>query len=218
MEAPHVAQVCRSVESVHVPKLVVCFPQVDRPVRARAKPRVDTLAGVEELCACCAIRRKAVTTRFRDLHEHKTPSEFRTRIEQPLDSEKLLVDTLGVVQPIDPYAQSNTPRQLKVTAHEFATFARWWCRALDFASPHHTNRIGSDVRRLASIPHGALHEVHFSVKGRLDAPQKIATVLIGLQPDDVAAEEALQKLAAPRAGSEHAGTRPGNMPEGDDGA
>ena len=80
----------------------MALQQNDRPVTLAAETLVHTFARPQQLSPRGFVSGQTLSTGFRDLHEYEAAGELRVRLEQTLDGQKLLIDSLRVVEAIDP--------------------------------------------------------------------------------------------------------------------
>ena len=64
---------------------------------------------------------QAIAAGLGQLREHERAAQFGMRFEQPLDCEQLLLDALGVVEPIDTHHEPRLGRQPQFAEHALAT-------------------------------------------------------------------------------------------------
>src|SRR5687767_9818495 len=78
-----------------------------------AKPVIHATWRCQQTRTRLPVLWQARPARLRDLQEYELPAKFRTRFEQSLDCQELLVQSLGVVKPIDADDQRYTVGQFQ---------------------------------------------------------------------------------------------------------
>ncbi len=175
------------------------------------------LTSASHPCLVVLVLLDAGARRRRDLDEGEFADPFRMCLEQPFDRPEPLLDSLGIVEPVDAGADrmclaaggSCRLTSCRHCCHRLRhDTRRWW--------PFDRDRVPLHRGRCAPVGDGERFPVDSRLEGPIHRVDEIVAVELGVESEDAAAEQAVEQLLAPRADRECLRIRPGDMPEGDD--
>src|SRR5262249_24448261 len=148
-----------------------------------------------------AVLRDPEPGRDRDLHQAYLAAPSRLSVEEALEAEQALDDPLRVVEPVDADQDDLRAQPLaqvgRTAAHGRVGGLRGERGRID------TDAVRRDADRSPREPHGRGVSLDRELEEPAHAVGEVAHVVLGLQPDDVRAEQPLEELLTPLADPEH---------------
>ena len=152
-----------------------------------------------------------------DLNEREPADPLRPPLEQALHRPQPLLDALGVVEPIDADADRLVVRQAVPPPHLGPALRdRAWRSKVRRGRPLDRNGIPLHRRQLAPVRHGERLAIDPRLELPIDRVDEVVAMKLRVEPENAAAEQAVEQLLPPRANRERFRIRPRNVPERND--
>ena len=201
---------------VHGILLVMLGQQHDRRMGGARVGAVDLLGQPMHALRVVLIVADRASRRRGDLHERELADPFRMQFQQARDRVEALDDALRVVEAVDADAELVVARQIEAHAHALARFVDGEGGRQRRRRPLDRDRIAVDRGALAAADDGERLAVDPRLDEAIDGLQEVVAVELRVKAQDVAAEQPVQQLDAPRADRERLGIGPRDVPERDD--
>ena len=210
------AQLRRAVILVNVLGLMVLHLEHDGRVARTREALVDPRRHRSHAPFVFLVLPDAGAGRRRDLNEGEPADPFRLHLQQAFDRTQPLLDPLGVIEPVHTDADRVTGRQAVALPHVLAALLDGLAHQGRGRWPLDRDRVTLDRGRLAPIRDGEHLPIHPRFQQAIDGVHEVVAVEPGVEPENAAAQHAVEQLLAPRADGERFRIRPGNVPERDD--
>ncbi len=167
---------------------------------------VDPVGQFLDFFGQVAVNRQMGAARRSDLEEVEGAAELGMLLQEAIQGEQAFRDALGVIEAeAELFAQPSGPafpRAPQIAAGQVGI---------------HTDGEGAHLGFVAAARDRKRLPVPAALQGAIDTFEEVVAVVLGVEAEQVVAEQAVQNLPRPRADQELVHVRPGDVPEVGDG-